>query len=540
MFQLSEFSDLCNPEPYVEDPHTERIRTSQRSLGWLIQRIGFPAASLYGVLIGYRDIRAQHAASGQGPVWASNASLRARMSTTHGCEGKRSVSESTFKRAVRTLRDCGFIEHDRWGFGHADLRMLGHVPRGTSRYGTREGTAVRIVCGRIRNPGNGTRVVDVPAETLQVLEKAGPLRYSARANVADEYTMACVRTYRKRFNRGGTKNDGVDWETLREGMGPRPAGSGLGFIVDPHALPWPRGLEAVKRHAAGVFSVHNCRWVTRAEQLRDARGASGLIVEARANPAAFRAERVREGRTKLTPLANQTDPLVPLVKTESHSKENEIAENPLNRIDRKKPMSLTWVPGYPLTGAIVISAPPRLRDDMTDEEKVRGVVTAYRAACEKCYGSRSFAFARGDIRKSKHFPRLLKAAEACIEHDIEPHGWAAFSMGQIEYARGSKGKAPPITVVFALSRIAKHNGWYRTDRAAYAQVGITPESLRELVRDWEECQAALMRDPSDETVLKYFPQGRKGFEHRLTCVRSDALEIKRNAEAEASRGRWVW
>lgn len=517
MPNLSGFSALYNENPQPVDPHTERLATDQRSLGWLIERIGFPAASLYGVLTGYRDLRATYAVSGQGPVWASNEALRGRMRTTHG--GRRQgVSISTFKRALRALKSCGLVIHDPWGFGHGELSELGLTAR---RYGSHDGTAVRIVRGRIRALPNEMRVVDVPRETISQIE-AKPKR--TRNEKTDARTLGLVARYKRKFHALRKRwiageiveqSDGVDWPTLFESLGTRPTGHGLGFHTDPCAASWTSNVFACARV---VFGPRNVVWVTRSSQLREAHCS-----------------------TKLTPLSNQIDPQLTTVKTKAFSKEKKPAPGANTSKDGKMSESLTWVPAYPLlVGKVNIAPPPKILDEMTDLEKASAMVIAYRAAYHRRTKQESLIFMRGDLRKSKHFAFLVAAANLCLKHDIAPHGWAAFSMNMADHF-GRGATTPPITTVFALGRIAKHVDWYRMESVGYAaSVGVLTESIRELVRDWEECMAALLVEPTDATVEKFFPGGCEEFTRRLLLAKRDAMEFKAAREEHAAKGFWIW
>jgi hypothetical protein len=557
---------------------------------------------LYGSLVWYRDLDPEHRLSGQGAAWPTNAKLSATTHTRHGAAPaeKRSVSNTTYRRALRKLKDCGLVEQHAYHFRPPDVHAHPN------------GAAVRTVRGRIRRE-HGTKLVDIPADVFEKLEREAKPR--ARKDIVDARTLDLVDWYRRRARRflklweagkpitGPFANghDGVDWPALFVALGPRPAGAGLGFVVDPCALAWP-GVQAsaadseaaIKRHAAGVFSPSNVRWASRAELLTDARRAASRALDARADPKGHRARRKAEVslarltpcQTKSAPLPNQIGPLKTIEKGKNAVVNNGVAPaepgdtsppgaappDPPGRQAKPSPSEEgkaggskpAWTPRYPAIGAVTISPPPLLREGMADRDMAIALVVAYRAAIERVYGIRSFAFARGDVRKNKHYAKLVECARALLRHECEPHGWAAFSFEQIRHAKeriaaerdggeesnasgksviksGGDGRPPPITVVFSAKRVEKWHGWYRAERASYViNAEVVPDSVRQLVQEWTNWMYDANRVGVSEAAEKYWPGGQDEYERLIARARNDALQIKQRAEEDAAKGRWVW
>jgi hypothetical protein len=97
-------------------------------------------------------------------------------------------------------------------------------------------------------------------------------------------------------------------------------------------------------------------------------------------------------------------------------------------------------------------APPGIR--------VRMLVDGYNAAARAVLGPGApVAFARGDVARSKHYPALLKAADAMCEHSIAPQGWAEW---RLSWAKSKGIKMGPARV-FQAGAVEKRRGMYRRE-----------------------------------------------------------------------------
>lgn len=209
---------------------------------------------------------------------------------------------------------------------------------------------------------------------------------------------------------------------------------------------------------------------------------------------------------------------------------------------------LPTYPGHTVVPTVVVPAAPKLRPEMRDIVRVERLIAAYRAAVERATGKPCHVFKRGDLTKSKHYAALVDAAVLMVEHDLAPHGWAAFSLDQWQKDRGKRaksGKPPAITWVFAPARISKLRGWYREVATSYcASRMYVVDAHRDLIVKFLTFQADLRDSIArgqggvQEVLDRHFPRDTWSRLVDLACKRSREEQFRVTEAAHA--GKWVW
>jgi hypothetical protein len=94
---------------------------------------------------------------------------------------------------------------------------------------------------------------------------------------------------------------------------------------------------------------------------------------------------------------------------------------------------------------------------MDDRALVGAMLECYRNAHAKVMGAPSMHFARGDVSRSKHYPALVRAARALLEHEVPPESWAEWRM---QYMKAKRQEAPLLRVCNTTT-IERQHGYYR-------------------------------------------------------------------------------
>lgn len=133
---------------------------------------------------------------------------------------------------------------------------------------------------------------------------------------------------------------------------------------------------------------------------------------------------------------------------------------------------------------------PLIPEHTPDPAKVQILVECYNAAARAALGPRApRAFGSSDPERSKHYPALLRAAEALVEHDIAPRAWADWRLDFAKKTRRHMG----VTQVFQAATIVKLRGYFRRNHDLEGGVRSRPERYhfeqmfreREAWKRWE-------------------------------------------------------
>jgi hypothetical protein len=105
-----------------------------------------------------------------------------------------------------------------------------------------------------------------------------------------------------------------------------------------------------------------------------------------------------------------------------------------------------------------------LSPDMVPEQKATYVVDAFRRAVKKVYGIDWFHYFKGDIKKAKHFDKLLAAGVAFADHSVAPEHWAIWRLKWFaKTVKSFSTKPPPVWMVMNAKTVSERAGWFRKD-----------------------------------------------------------------------------
>lgn len=208
---------------------------------------------------------------------------------------------------------------------------------------------------------------------------------------------------------------------------------------------------------------------------------------------------------------------------------------------REVPPSPAKDPGLDL---VTLPPPPKLDPEAKPRAWAEQLARAYRGAVEKVTGRRCFVLAKGDITKAQDYQRLVRAARAMLDHDVEPAAWVMFSLGVWnERVRPGSGSTPPLRWVFSDDRIHKHAGWFRREFGdGLRGKTVCPPPLRELLYKHQAMSTALLRAQTpaeaDRVIERYFPGDL--YERMATKARKAVQEEALALRTEVEQGRWIW
>lgn len=371
----------------------------------------------------------------------------------------------------------------------------------------------RVVVGRLCGRGDRVAVTSAVAAAVAArkrarVEKARARRQRAedRAASLDADEVACRRVrgrlraaLRRWEERGALPAEtipGVAWAPLFAALGPRPPGGHLVPAKPWRAVRWSRPTEAAAALAPGQL-----RWGTLAESRAagrvDASGTGGStrsLSGAQSNnqekgsgfgfvnktpaPAAAgspsfsrdenrtdaRAEMksgTRRGKGKAMDARTPPQPNPSLGVSSSSS---------CARPVRGPSPYVSMVPSMPRLSSTASPPMPSVTEDMPDENRARLLASAYRCALGRDTGKRCHVLRRGAIERSKPYDKLVAAAAKLLEHGIQPHAWARFSVDQWRHANGHR-RNPPIAWVYNVDRIRRWRGWCRKEARGFGGEG---------------------------------------------------------------------
>ncbi len=102
--------------------------------------------------------------------------------------------------------------------------------------------------------------------------------------------------------------------------------------------------------------------------------------------------------------------------------------------------------------------------EMVPEQKARAVIDGYRTAVREVYGVDWWHYWKGDIKKAKHYDKLLACGEQLAEHSVPAEHWAIWRLQWFkDHARAFASKPPPVWVVMSGKTVSERAGWFRKD-----------------------------------------------------------------------------
>lgn len=105
-----------------------------------------------------------------------------------------------------------------------------------------------------------------------------------------------------------------------------------------------------------------------------------------------------------------------------------------------------------------------MSSDLVPEQKAQFVVDGFRAAVLKVYGIKWWHYWKGEIKKAKHYSKLVAAGEALAEKGAPAEHWAVW---RLTWMRANipafASKPPPVWMVMNAKQVLEKAGWFRKD-----------------------------------------------------------------------------
>lgn len=421
----------------------------------------------------------------------------------------------TVEKAITRLRQAGLVEAVGW-----QKRV---VPEGRTRV-TRD-VYVRRIFGALADPaslGIGARsVVFVPLETVAWLESAnthGGHRWDGNRppNPGGDPTLDGG----SRVGKGGIKR------------GDPPGGSRVGSdltLWDQHKI----GVSDLLASLGDTAAVRR----TGAGLQEGERIAAMLTVPTRERPA----ERPAPQASQVTSSDHPTT---------SCGTRSALVEGGLTKV-RPLVLPTTPFPGLPpfpgmsLLGSATVPDPPLLDAALDVHQRAIVLVNTYRRVVENRTKQRCFAFARGVLSQSKHYPLLVKAAEALIEREIPPAAWIAWSIDTAAATAADRGvpfKLPPLTVIFSPKAIRTPRGWFTRIGPNYAGGRVViGRGQRTLFERYARMRADIDRegawDDPATIVRRHFPEG---YDQAVATVKAEIVATQKHLQERVAAGEVFW
>lgn len=206
---------------------------------------------------------------------------------------------------------------------------------------------------------------------------------------------------------------------------------------------------------------------------------------------------------------------------------------------------ITGLPPYP--GASLIEVPrvpqpPLLLETDGPEDHAKILATLFRNCVEKRYAIRCFLFRKGDIKRSKHYAKLVEFAKLLIAHEIPPAAWIGWRVDEwLANRKGDRPQLPPVAYVFNVRTITETR-WRFREVYEDGQIGgrmLFTKSHRELLRRFQLLHAAINRGADKAKALaRYFPDDL--WDVLLDAARCESADARQDFARRLKRGEFLW
>lgn len=202
------------------------------------------------------------------------------------------------------------------------------------------------------------------------------------------------------------------------------------------------------------------------------------------------------------------------------------------------------VPPSPANGGCgqlaVVPPPPKVREEMTTDERVILLARAYRGAVESRTGKPCWAMGGKDPRRWRDYAMMAECAEALLAEDIAPAAWAAWSVDLWRSSRG-KDRPPPVRWCLSPKRVEEKAGWFRSEEGGYSGGRVVTGRMH--ARLWEKWNgmAQEMGDPDNdpaEVLERWFPGDL--YERMHEAAQWEAEDYQRRLNRQKAEGRFIW
>lgn len=184
-----------------------------------------------------------------------------------------------------------------------------------------------------------------------------------------------------------------------------------------------------------------------------------------------------------------------------------------------------------------VPAPPRIRAESSESERLALLTAAYKAAHEKVMRSEYWR-PRGQKQSDKERQALLQAAEALRVEEINPTAWARFCFHR--WHQLGKTGAPSQRWVWNSANVHELAGWCHSSTGSqHTNQPVPLPAVKELIYRLGKLREALgYGRPTDVVVSEVLPD-----RDRQRLMREQAQQVeqgKRDIEQRIRHGEWVW
>jgi hypothetical protein len=125
--------------------------------------------------------------------------------------------------------------------------------------------------------------------------------------------------------------------------------------------------------------------------------------------------------------------------------------------------------------------------ELVPESKARLVVDGFRDAVKLIYGVQWWHYSQGDIRKAKHYAKLVACGEAMSDHSVPAEHFAIWRLSWFKKnVKAFATKAPPIWLVMNAKWVSEKAGWFHKDyELPYSTFQPDPLRTEQLLRNEE-------------------------------------------------------
>ena len=201
-------------------------------------------------------------------------------------------------------------------------------------------------------------------------------------------------------------------------------------------------------------------------------------------------------------------------------------------------------PGDSVVPLVIVPHQPKLPPDNPPEANAKILGAVYREAIKRVHRKSSWAFARGDIRNSKHYPKLCEASKIFIQHSISPTAWVDWHMKSWQEWKG-EGKISPVAAIYDPEKIHKWRGWFSKAYDVQGGNALITDSHRDLLLRYRAMRRAIRKVGASakveevlEIVNKYFPDGLYDILVQKAKAESEAIQFR--LEDNVRKGKWIW
>ncbi len=183
-----------------------------------------------------------------------------------------------------------------------------------------------------------------------------------------------------------------------------------------------------------------------------------------------------------------------------------------------------------------LPAPPRVREEHSEGERLMLLKAAYRAAHEKTLRSEYWRPAKAQTAREREL--MLEAAGALLAEGINPTSWARFSFYQ--WQRMGKKTAPSPKWVWSAARIHEHANWCREAIGGLENMS-TPAlpAAHELMVRLHRLRGALgWGRPTEDVVSEILPVSERRQLLQQQAAQHEAWQ--RDIQQRIRNGEWVW